>query len=521
MRDEDKTREDLLEELCELRRRLAAAMAPAAARGGSSDLEPLHRAVVEDQRLVCRWLPDGTLTFVSDAYCQYFGKRREELIGRSLLEAAPEPDRHQLFAYLQSLGPSNLVGFLEHRVTGRDGEGRWHVRVDQVLLDAEGNVREVASVARDVTDQRYARAELRKDEAIINALFESAAEGIILVDGEGRIAFANGRMEAIFGYAQSELLGQSVELLVPERASALHVRHRADYFARPRARPMGLGKDLTGRRKDGTEFPIEVSLSHVPDDRGGIGIAFVTDISQRVAQERQARHVEKLAALGSLAAGIAHEINNPIGVVLSRIELMLMDTGEGTPGQYGKDLEVLHRQAKRLRQIAEGLLSFGRTRQRERQPADLTEIVEDTLLISGKQLGRDGIQVATSLPRGLPRVWGDPTALEQVIMNLLLNARDAMPGGGTLRIETSPAPDQLGAVRLVVADTGIGMTPEVLARISEPFFTTKPTGTGLGLSVSYTIIREHGGTVSVDSAPGHGTTVMVTFPGMESPALRS
>ena len=522
MRDEEKTREELIDELRKLKKRLVDPAASTPGQRGPDDasrLDPRHRAVTEDQRLVSRWLPDGTLTSVSEAYCRYFGKAREELVGRPFLPLVLEADRDRLRAHIGSLGPANPVGILEHRVLGRGGQARWHLRVDQVLLDEHGEVAEIESVARDITDQRQTRVELRKRDATVRAFFESAAEGIVGVDRDGRIVLANPRIESMFGYRREELLGQSVELLVPDRSRSVHSRHRADYFARPRTRPMGLGLSLTGRRKDGAEFPIEVSLSFIPDEGGGVGMAFVTDISERVAQERQSRHVEKLAALGSLAAGIAHEINNPIGIILSRIELMLMDVGDqGASGQPVADLEVLHRQARRLGRIAQGLLSFGRQHQRERQPVDLTEVVEDTLLLTAKQLSRDGIHVVTALDAGLPRLWGDATALEQVLMNLLLNARDAMPGGGTLRIETGPALDQPGAIRLVVADTGVGMAPEVRARIAEPFFTTKPTGTGLGLSVSYTIVREHGGTVHAESDPGRGTTFTLTFPVQSEPS---
>ena len=210
----------------------------------------------------------------------------------------------------------------------RDGAIRWHLRVDEVLPETPAQVAEVESVARDITDQRQTMAELRKRDATIRAFFESASEGIVGVDRDGRIVVANPRLESMFGYEREELIGQSLELLVPDRSRPLHGSRRADYFARPRTRSMGLGVNLTGRRKDGVEFPIEVSLSFIPDDDGGVAMAFVTDISERVAQERQARHVEKLAALGSLAAGIAHEINNPIGIILSRIELMLMDIGD-------------------------------------------------------------------------------------------------------------------------------------------------------------------------------------------------
>ncbi|HXJ78617.1 MAG TPA: PAS domain S-box protein [Candidatus Methylomirabilis sp.] len=477
-----------------------------------------YRAITEDQRLLSRCGPDGSLSFVSDGFCRYFGRARDELLGRSLLAFVPDEDRALVRKHVESLGPTNPAGMLEHRVIVGDDEVRWHRRFDQAHLDAQDRVVEIESVARDITDQRRVAAELRNRDATIRAFFESAAEGIVGVDREGRIVLINARIESMFGYRQDELVGQRVEMLVPERSRAPHARERTEYFRRPRARPMGLGMSLMGRRKDGSEFPVEVSLSFVADDDGGVAMAFVTDISDRINKERQVRHVEKLAALGTLAAGIAHEINNPIGVILSRIELMLMEAGEQeSPGLPVTDLEVLQRQAKRLSRIAQGLLSFGRHK-RESRPVDLVEIVEDTLLIARKQLERDGIKIVTSLETGLARVLGDATALEQVLMNLLLNARDAMPEGGTIRIETSPAPAQPGAVQLVVADTGMGMVPEVLKRLWEPFFTTKASGTGLGLSVSSTIIREHGGAVRAVSEPGKGTTFTIVLPAMSKDA---
>jgi hypothetical protein len=234
-----------------------------------------------------------------------------------------------------------------------------------------------------------------------------------------------------------------------------------------------------------------------------------------VAHECQTRHVEKLAALGSLAAGIAHELNNPIGIILSRIELMLMDAEDRQgPAEVVEDLRVLHRQAQRLNRITGGLLSYGRRPHDASQPIDVRTVIQDTLLLAHYQLGRDGIDVSTAFDMDLPCVLGDATALQQVFMNLLLNARDAMPNGGRLRIVATRTSDQPGWIRLVVADTGGGMAADVLARIAQPFFTTKSHGTGLGLSVSYTIIREHGGGVEVTSEPGRGTTFTITLPSL-------
>ena len=418
----------------------------------------------------------------------------------------------RVLEHARALGPHNPAGMLEHRVTGPLGDIRWHVRVDFVLLDERDQPAEFETVARispNSSSCGRSFADVKQASSPSSSVRRRASWRSI----DGRIVLANARADAMFGYERGTLVDQRLEVLVPDRARHLHGQHQIDYFAQPRTRPMGVGLNLTGRRSDGTEFPVEVSLSIVPDDEDGLAMAFVTDISGRIEQDRQMRHVEKLAALGSMAAGIAHELNNPVGIILSRLEVMLLEGEEQHLAPESLvDLQVLHRHAQRLGHIAQSLLSFGRQRQLDHDAVDLAEIVEDALLFAGKRLSREGIHVLTTLDPGLPRVWGDATALEQVLMNLLLNARDAMPTGGTLRIETSLAPAPSGGIRLVVSDTGCGMSSDVLARLAEPFFTTKPAGTGLGLSVSYRIVREHGAEVDVRSEPGRGTTFTITFP---------
>src|SRR5262249_46261951 len=187
--------------------------------------------------------------------------------------------------------------------------------------------------------------ELERCDALTRAFFESATEAIVVVAPPGRIVLANPRAETMFGYAAGELSTQSLDALVPDRSKGAHRRHHAGYFANPRSRPMGLGMNLAGRRKDGTEFPIAVSLSFITGGDGALGMAVITDTPGRLTQERQARHLEKLTALGSLAAGIAHEINNPIGIILSRLELMLMDAEDRrAPADLVEDLRTLLRQ---------------------------------------------------------------------------------------------------------------------------------------------------------------------------------
>jgi PAS domain S-box-containing protein len=374
-----------------------------------------------------------------------------------------------------------------------------------------GGIRAVAFVT-DIAQRKAVEDAIRRSEGQARALFEAASEGVVVVDRGGQILSVNGKTEELFGYARSELIGQPVELLLPDRYRGAHPRHRVEYFASPRPRSMGLGLDLAGRRKDGTEFPVEISLSPIDTDEGLQSVALITDITQRLAVERATRQAERLASLGSLSAGIAHEINNPIGIITSRIELMLIDATEhALPAAVVEDLHVLHRNAMRVASIAQRFLSFARQSPAERSPVDLNRVVAQTVELVERQIG-DRVRIVSALEAASPPILGHANALQQVLLNLIMNARDAMAGKGEIHIATGMSPDRPGRILLKVADTGAGIPPEAISRIFDPFYTTKASGTGLGLSVSYGIIRDHQGTVEVQSSVGKGTTFVLTFP---------
>jgi signal transduction histidine kinase len=259
--------------------------------------------------------------------------------------------------------------------------------------------------------------------------------------------------------------------------------------------------------------PELVSLLTDVMTRIGLYLEFRRSEEDREHQRELLLQREKLAALGTLAAGLAHEINNPIGIISSRIELMLLES-EGTDlaPKLRQDIEVLHRHAQRVGRIAEGLLSFVRQPSREWAPVDLNHVVEETLLLVGKAMSKAGIRLSIALGPGLPPVAGHASSLQQVVLNLITNARDAIDGHGTIRIETRIATDRPDAIQLAVADTGRGILGEEISRIFEPFFTTKSIGTGLGLSITRSIVQEHRGTIDVDSSPGQGTRFVLTFP---------
>jgi signal transduction histidine kinase len=234
------------------------------------------------------------------------------------------------------------------------------------------------------------------------------------------------------------------------------------------------------------------------------------DVTERVQLERIARQSEKMAAVGSLAAGIAHEINNPIGVITSRVELMLMEAREqGLPPGVTRDLQVIEKHAGRVAKITQGLLSFSRHAPWKLTDMDVNQVVEEALLLVEKQLTKERITLKKHLAPGLPKIAGSPNHLEQVLVNLLTNAREAMADGGMILVESRRAHEM---IEIRVADTGPGIPPEVMARIFDPFFTTKEEGTGLGLSISYGIVRDHGGTITIESRPGGGSIFIVQLP---------
>jgi hypothetical protein len=441
-----------------------------------------------------------------------YGYRESDIRNRMVDVLSLDARKDEVAAALGRVLREQAVERIEIEQVARHGQ-RVHVFMTiSPIRDVANAVIGASIVARDVTARKAAEESLRRSEATSRAFLESVTESIVVTDAAGLILQVNARTETMFGYARGELIGQPVEVLIPAALRERHLAHRGTYMAAPRTRSMGRGLDLAGLKKDGTEFPVEVSLSHVETDEGPRAIAFVTDISERVAFQRAARQADKLAALGTLSAGIAHEINNPVGIISSRVEVMMLEAEEdGLPAEMRKDLEVILRHARRVATITQGLLSFARQSSGTRGPVNLSQVVEEIVQLVGKDMGRARVRVTTKLDDTLPTFLADANAIGQVLLNLLTNARSAMPEGGEITIETS----HLAAgrsVRLAVRDTGSGIPPEILTKIFDPFFTTKSEGTGLGLSISHGIVHEHHGTLDVRSEVGKGSTFTLIFP---------
>jgi len=356
---------------------------------------------------------------------------------------------------------------------------------------------------------------------------EFVPDAVIGVDGDGKIVLVNQQAERLFDHSRESLIGEPVELLVPERFRNTHPGHRNNYFAEPRTRAMGAGVELFAARSDATEFPVEISLSSIELGGETIATAAIRDISERAESERekalqqQLDRARRLESVGQLAGGIAHDFNNILGVIMNYAEFVADEIPPDSKAQ--EDVEEIRRAAERAAALTRQLLIFSRREVVKPEILDLSTLFGELENLLRRALG-ERVDLDARFTDELCSVEADPSQVEQVLVNLAVNARDAMPEGGRLLVEAENVdldeeyaymhPDTKPGryVRLKVSDTGVGMDAETIERIFEPFFTTKDEGTGLGLATVYGIVTAAGGRVDVYSEPGIGTTIKIHLP---------
>src|SRR3989449_4974437 len=426
----------------------------------------------------------------------------------------------------------------EYQAVRTDGSLIWiGIQIAEILWEGD---RAFQSTVLDISERKRAEASLRESEARKGTILSAALDCIITIDHEGRVVEFNPAAERTFGYTSAQALGRELaQLIVPPSLRDQHRRGLAQYLATGEGPVIGRRLELTAMRADGTEFPVEVAIIAIPSDGPPMFTGFLRDISERKRAEEalrqseaQLRQSQKMDAVGQLAGGVAHDFNNLLTVITGRTELLLLRLPLDDPRR--RDIELVRKTADRAATLTQQLLAFSRKQMLQVKVLDLNGVVANMALMLKPLIG-ETIDLITVLDPTLGRVKADPAQIEQIILNLAVNARDAMPQGGRLTIQTANV--ELDAVfvdahpgssagphaMLSVRDTGIGMSPEVQAHVFEPFFTTKGVGkgTGLGLATVYGIVKQHGGYVLLESALGAGTAVSIYLARVSAPVDRT
>jgi two-component system, LuxR family, sensor kinase FixL len=361
---------------------------------------------------------------------------------------------------------------------------------------------------QQIAERELAAQKLSETETLFRSLLESAPDAMVIVDAQGIITLINSQTEKLFGYDRKELLGKPVERLVPARFRERHQDHRGLFAKNPHVRPMGTGMELFAVRRDGSEFPVEISLSPIETGREVLMSAAIRDITERKQAERLLQEKERLATLGTTAAVFAHEIGNPLNGISTSLQIVksILETAEKIDPVLDETLDIAFQEVQRLATLLSDYRTFARPQRLNLRSADVTQIIQEVLSAQLPRYRATKIGLQTELEK-VPAILVDPEKIKQVILNLCKNAVEAMPEGGRLTVKATASE---GGVMLEVTDTGEGIAHGI--DVFQLFRTTKPEGTGLGLPIVQQIISDHKGTIKYRSEIGKGTTFTVVLP---------
>jgi PAS domain S-box-containing protein len=445
-----------------------------------------------------------------------FGWKKEEILGKHYPLTPPEK-QYEFESLLSVILRGGTFSGIEARRNRKDGSDLEVSMSAGPLRNAAGEVTGVMSVIADITERKLAEAERQR----LTTAVEQSAESILITDTAGTIRYVNPAFTAMTGYTREEVIGKRPNLLKSGKQDAeTYERLWKTILAGSTWRG-----EMTNRRKDGSLYVTEASITPVRDQFGKITefIAIQNDMTEKRALERQLAQAQRHDAIGQLAGGIAHDFNNVLAAILGMAELGLMEAPQGS--KIRERLEKIQHHGSRAVALTRQLTAFARRQELKRREINLNHAVAEIISLLGETLGKD-IELRTNLASDLSATCADPGQVEQILLNLCLNSRDAMPKGGQLFIETTnvnideaycrthanarPGP----YVCLQVSDTGVGMDAKTAERIFEPFFTTKGCGkgTGLGLATVYGIVKQHEGFIHVYSEPGAGATFRIYFP---------
>src|SRR5213080_87011 len=456
---------------------------------------------------------------VTEKWRRLFGFAESEPVkfGQLLKVVHPE-DRERMKQTVQEMLEHGGGGEheSEYRITRPDGSTRWIAGYGGVELDERGKPAFARGVSRDITGRKLA-------EEKFQLVLDAAPNAMIMVDSAGVITLANASATTVFGYSLSELIGRHIETLIPERFRDRHVGDRKGFLSQPSSRAMGAGRDLFGRRKDGSESPVEVGLNPIHTTEGVFVLASVIDITARKQAEldHERQNIElvrvgRVAVMGELAASLAHEVNNPIGAIVANASAggRLLAAGKIGTEEMAELLADIVADGRRAGEIVQGIRTMVRKGKARRSLVQINDTIDSLLrIVRAEALGRN-VTVTTEVDSDAGQVWGEPVQLLQVFLNLAMNAFEAMTAlpSDALCLVIRADRNENGDVLVRVRDSGNGFPSGLAEQLFEPFFSTKAEGTGMGLTIARGIIEAHGGTISAENFDGGGACFTVRLP---------
>jgi two-component system sensor kinase FixL len=460
---------------------------------------------------------DGIVVFWNHAAEAMFGYPAADIIGKPVTVLAPPERAHEDPAFRQRLRQGERLIRFETQRRRADGVTLDVALTIAPMLDESGQVIGATKIARDITETTVRYRELRQNEALFRSILETIPDAMVVINARGVIQSFSVAAERLFGFAAREVIGQNVACLMPEPHAGQHDRYIGRYVETGERRIIGSGRVVSGRRKDGSTFPMELAVGEVTQAGERLFTGFIRDLTERQDRERRLAelqaeliHISRLNELGQLVSALAHEVNQPLSAMANYVNGARRLLAAGNENAVRQALERIGEQAERARQIIRRLRDLSRKGTTERRVENLGATIDEALALALVGTG-SRVHVTIDVAPDARDAVIDKVQVQQVLLNLMRNAVEAMGDlpRRDLTITTTRGGDR---IEVRVADTGPGLAAEVRERLFQPFVTTKPDGMGVGLSVCQTIIESHGGELRAEDGQHGGTVFHFSVP---------